>query len=224
MQIVWFASVSGLSAAALPPALAAVEWAGMPGLSFALAHTPAPADDPFLDREAPPDLVLQLYFDELGALEAALQRNSPLGAFADHASGASLTQQAMAVRRFDVPAPGKRHPHDPACTYLVGYEGPAEDFDAWLRHYLDTHARHLTGLPEVREVEVYTRLDWCSGLPWPRSTHMQRNKVVFDSPAALTAALNSPLRARMREDFLRFPPFLGHVSHHAMLTTVAFAR
>lgn len=223
MQIVWFVSVSGLPVATLGSALTAVEWSALHGLSLALAHTPAPADDPFLAREAPPDLVLQLYFDELDALEAALHRNSPLAAFADRTTGASLTQQAMAVRRFDVPAPGLRH-GGPACTYLVGYEGPAEDPDAWLRHYLDTHARHLTGLPAVRAVEVYTRLDWCSGLPWLRSTHMQRNKVVFDSPAALTAALNSPLRARMREDFLRFPRFGGGVSHHAMGTTVAFAR
>jgi hypothetical protein len=47
---------------------------------------------------------------------------------------------------------------------------------------------------------------------------MQRNKVVFDSPEALTAALNSPVRHEMRAAFARFPPFTGPISHFPMAT------
>jgi hypothetical protein len=51
---------------------------------------------------------------------------------------------------------------------------------------------------------------------------MQRNKVVFDSPAALTSALNSPVRHDMRASFGRFPPFTGPITHFPMATmTVA---
>jgi hypothetical protein len=47
---------------------------------------------------------------------------------------------------------------------------------------------------------------------------MQRNKVVFDSPAALTAALNSPVRHEMRAAFHRFPSFTGPITHFPMTT------
>ena len=47
---------------------------------------------------------------------------------------------------------------------------------------------------------------------------MQRNKVVFDDAAALTAALNSPVRHEMRADFKNFPPFEGRNSHYPMAT------
>ena len=57
----------------------------------------------------------------------------------------------------------------------------------------------------IRELEVYTRLDWVSAVPWPRLYFMQRNKVAFDSPEALTHALNSPVRHEMRADFRTFP-------------------
>jgi len=47
---------------------------------------------------------------------------------------------------------------------------------------------------------------------------MQRNKVVFDSAEALTAALNSPVRDEMRADYKQFPSFSGENAHFAMAT------
>jgi hypothetical protein len=67
---------------------------------------------------------------------------------------------------------------------------------------------------------VYTRLDWISALPFRRVNFMQRNKVAFDNEAALTHALHSPARHKMREDFRGFPPFSGRNSHYAMMTRV----
>lgn len=78
----------------------------------------------------------------------------------------------------------------------------------------------MTRFPGIRRVEVCTRIDWCGALPWTRVDHMQRNKVVFDDAAALTAALNSPVRHEMRADFADFPPFTGPVSHFPMTTRV----
>jgi hypothetical protein len=49
---------------------------------------------------------------------------------------------------------------------------------------------------------------------------MQRNKVAFDSADALTRALNSPVRHRMREDYKTFPPFTGANTHYAMVTRI----
>ena len=49
---------------------------------------------------------------------------------------------------------------------------------------------------------------------------MQRIKVAFDSPAALTLALKSPARAAMREHYHSFPAFSGKVTHFPMATLV----
>jgi hypothetical protein len=49
---------------------------------------------------------------------------------------------------------------------------------------------------------------------------MQRNKVVFDDPAALDRALHSPVRHAMRADFNAFPKFSGPNRHYAMATRV----
>ena len=45
-------------------------------------------------------------------------------------------------------------------------------------------------------------------VPW-RGRYLQRNKVAFDSRAALEAALASPVRSEMRADFAAFPPYRG---------------
>jgi hypothetical protein len=47
---------------------------------------------------------------------------------------------------------------------------------------------------------------------------MQRNKVAFDDPSALTAALASPVRHEMRAHFKALPRFSGGVTHFPMST------
>jgi|SRR5665213_876988 len=196
----------------------------VPDVHRALIFTPDATDDPYLDREPPPALAIQLYFAEIAALEAALDRSSALHALADAArfptlAGSPATQQAMLTRAFPVPDARRRPPSGAAqCTYLVSYEGIAENANEWLAHYLAHHPALMVQLPGVREVEVYTRLDWCCFLPWRRVEHTQRNKVVFDDGAALRAALASPIRNAMRADFHRLPPYRGPVRHDAMAT------
>jgi hypothetical protein len=192
----------------------------VPKLTKALVHTSSNASDPYVKDEGPPDLVLQLYFATLPDLEAATSQPSlqGLGDIATLA-GAGIAQQIMAVRSFAVPEPAFGNPAGaPYCTYLVSYEGEAQDINAWLRHYLEHHTGHMARLPGIRELEVYTRVDAVSRLPWPRLNAMQRNKVAFDSPDALTKALHSPVRHEMRADFHSFPPFTGPNYHYAMAT------
>ncbi|HXA26227.1 MAG TPA: hypothetical protein VNW90_28420 [Acetobacteraceae bacterium] len=200
--------------------------AATPGLRQALVFTPSSTSDPYLDDGPPPQLALQLYFDDIAALEAATSGH--LGELATHGAlqslgSANITQQAMAVRRYPVPDPTFRTPvGEVPCTYLVAYEGEAEDLNAWLAHYIADHPPIMARFPGIRQIEIYTCIDWCASLPWPRVRHMQRNKVVYDSPAALTSALNSPVRHDMRASFGRFPPFTGPITHFPMATmTVA---
>lgn len=190
-----------------------------PGLSRAMVHVPASAHDPMLHDGAPPALVLQAWFEGIEALEAALSPQGHLQALPGHPvlvrlGARRVSQQAMLVRRFPVPQAAVAG--TPRCTYLVAYEGPAQNLNAWLSDYISGHAPLMAQLPGVRGVEVYTRIDWCGFLPWPRAEHMQRNQVVFDSPQALEAALQSPLRARMREHYAQLPPFSGTVTHFPM--------
>ena len=194
-----------------------------PKLEKALLFTPASAHDPYLKDEVPL-FAAQLYFADIAALEAALAPTGHLQALTSRRDFPDLlerdvTQQAMVTRRFAVPEPQFRTaPGELPCTYLVAYEGTAEDLQLWLSHYITHHPPIMARFPDIREIEIYTRLDWCGSLPWRRVDYMQRNKVVFDDAAALTAALNSPVRHEMRADFREFPPFTGGNSHYPMAT------
>jgi len=197
-----------------------------PGLRKALVYTPEATVDPYLDDGPPPPLAAQLYFADIDALEDALARDGHLQALAvpdvlPSLAGAQITQQAMLTRTFAVPDPVFRTaPGELPCSYLVTYPGPAEDLNEWLSFYVSNHPSPMAKLPGIRELEVLTRIDWCGFLPWPRADAMLRNRVAFDSPAALTAALASPVRHEMRADYKRFPPFTGGNTHHPMATLV----
>ena len=199
--------------------------AATPGLSSGVIFTPSETSDPYLNDGPPPSLGLQLYFDNIAAMEAALAPDGHLQALPARTSLAGdATQQAMLVRPFPVPDPAFRTPPGKLpCTYLVAYEGQADNLNAWLAYYITSHPPIMARFPGIREIEIYTRIDWCGFLPWRRVDHMQRNKVVFDSPSALTAALNSPVRHEMRADFAKFPPFTGPNTHFPMSTQTVHA-
>ncbi len=219
----WFAFMQHaptLDAAALD-ALAA-EVAHVPGLHGGLVFSPLAEtlDGPFSGDEPAPALALQLHFATIEALEAAVAEGAVLGRLLASVPGGSVpTHQAMLQRRYPVPdAKLQTAAGQWPCTFLVKYPGPASDVNAWNGHYNKHHPPIMARFPGVRMVEIYTRIDWVTGLPWPREDFMQRNKVVFDSPAALTHALASPVLTDMRADFNSFPPFTGGNVHYPMET------
>jgi hypothetical protein len=221
MSVCWFGE--------FPAASPDLTWlseviAATSGLRQGVIFTPSSTRDPYLDDGPAPRLVLQLSFDDITALETALGRDGHLQRLRTLDLEAA-TQQAMLVRRFPVPDPVFRTPAgELPCTYLVAYEGTADDLPGWLAHYISDHPPIMARFPSIRQIEVYTRIDWCGGLPCRRVAHMQRNKVVFDSAAALTAALNSLVRHEMRAAFGRFPPFTGPVTHFPMATRTVVVK
>ena len=223
MQVCWFANIRGAPIGAETLRRLETLLAATPGMARALIHRSASTHDPYLDDGPPPALALQLYFDDIAALEAALAANGHLQALADPAVLPGVneaTQQAMLARSFPVPDPVFRTPAGaPACTYLVAYEGAAENLNVWLDYYIRSHPPIMARFPSIREIEICTGIDWIGFLPFTRVAHMQRNKVVFDDQAALTAALNSPVRHEMRADFKHFPPFTGPNTHYPMHTS-----
>ena len=204
----------------------------LPDIRRGLVFTPVAAtvEHPFSNDGTPPVLALQLYFDTLPALEAVLRPGGALTPIVGPEALPSLadcavSHQVTMVRPFPVDEPTVAPPAgERPCSYLVHYPGAAENFDAWLAHYVDHHPQIMRDFPGVREIEIYTRVDWCSLLPWAKVEHMQRNKLMFDSPAALAAALASPTILRMRADFHTFPPFSGGNRHYPMTTREVVAR
>ena len=221
MRLCWFATFRGAPVTDITRAALARVLRATPGAGEILIHTSASTHDPYLDDGPPPSLALQVYFDDIAALESAAGKSGHLQALADPAlipGIAAATQQAMLARFFPTPDPRFATP-GAACTYLVAYEGHAQDLNAWLDHYIASHPPIMARFPGIRQIEICTRIDWIGHLPFERVAHMQRNKVVFDDQAALAAALNSPVRHEMRADFANFPPFTGPTSHYPMLTT-----
>jgi hypothetical protein len=180
---------------------------------------------PFADDENPPPLALQLTFDSIEALEASAAREGALQEFMQSStfpllSHARVTHQAMISRRFPVDEPSG-DAYLEQCSYLVHYPGAANDLNSWLRHYLTHHPQIMRKFSGIREIEIFTRLDWVDVLRWERLHYFQRNKLVFDDPAALSAALMSPVIKEMRADYRLFPPFTGANVHYVLKTIQA---
>ncbi|SDV46974.1 EthD family reductase [Chitinasiproducens palmae] len=204
---------------------AAVDGTGLQQIIVHRAIASATGLDPRISEKSDaPAWVVQWYFDALDALEHAARDGGPIQRAlasslpAPHHAALS-TYQVMGVRRYTLAAPAPARDASSRCSYLVTYEGPAQDPHAWLSHYLAHHPPLMRELPGLRELEIYTRVDSATSLPFTRSDAMQRNKVVFDDPAALAVALASPIRDAMRRDFNALPPFAGGTPHCAMHST-----
>lgn len=192
----------------------------LPGIGKALVMTPAVVTDRYYDDGPPPMLMVQAYFATLQDAEAAMSARGGLALLTAREfpslAGVAGTHQVMWTRPFAVPGLGPCEDGQ-TCAFMVHYDGRPEDANAWHGFYLRHHPQIMTTFPEIREVEVYTPVEWIDELPWTRATSFQRNKVVFDTPDALEAALNSPVREKMKEDRAQFPPFDGGSIHVAMI-------
>ena len=190
---------------------------GIPQLQRAEIGVPAEIQTYHGDTPVPA-LALRLDFATLPEMEQALDEGGSVYRLARSALWHSLclddvSQQAMVRRSFvDATRAGEN-----GCDYLVHYPGQAEDFNSWLRYYLAHHPRIMRSYPEVRAVDVFTRVDWCDALPWPRVACMQRNRIAFAAPEQLLAALTSPVRQQMRQDHGQFPPYSEGSRHYPML-------
>ncbi len=195
-----------------------------PELNRALFFLPTKARDYYTDDGASPCLALQLYYENIEALEKPICARGSLQALADaklwsEIPDLCITHQAMTARDYTLrKAQSVSNTAETLCSYLVHYPGQAEDFNVWLNFYLDHHPQILRTFEGLREIEVYTRVDWRDTIGWERVEYMQRNRLIFDSTQALEAALNSSVRHKSRADFEQFPPFTGSNIHYPMLT------
>lgn len=190
---------------------------GIAGLAEGLIFTPASASDSLIAAETPPPLGLQLHFDGLESLEAAALADGVLAGLPGllpTLRGTAANVQAFWRRTWSVNEPNQAAGRQ--CSYVVHYPGPAQDPNDWHDHYIKGHVPLFQRFPGIRGVEILTGVEWVSHLPQQKVFHMQRNRVTFDSPMALTAALQSPVRHELRADFHTFPPFQGGNFHYPM--------
>ncbi|PVX75181.1 hypothetical protein [Paraburkholderia unamae] len=192
-----------------------------PALRRARLYTPESADDYYTQDGPSPIFAMQLDYDTVFDLEAPIAAGGHLQALASAGLpslvGCRVEQQAMLRRPFPVADAQARVPQGALpCQFLVHYPGHALDFDEWINYYLTHHPQIMFDFPGVREIEIFTRIDWLDAMPWTRVHYMQRNKLMFDSAQAITEAMHSPVRHAMRQDFEQFPPFKGSNIHHPM--------
>lgn len=107
-------------------------------------------------------------------------------------------------------------------SYFVRYRGSSPDPARFQAHYETQHAAILQRFPSIRSLILHRPAAWTDPFPVRRGESMLLAQMQFDSAADLDAALRSEARAQARDDFHRFPPFEGEVTHEAMVGKVIF--
>jgi len=107
-------------------------------------------------------------------------------------------------------------------SYFVRYSGTSPDPAAFQAHYETQHAAILRRFTNIRSLILHRPAPWNDPFPVRRGESMLLAQMTFDSAADLDAALRSQARREARDDFYRFPPFEGEVTHEAMTGTVIF--
>lgn len=193
-----------------------------PGLVRAELYTPAEVQTYHRDGSGPM-LALRLEFATLPELESQVCRGGFL--YREFGESTLLAQPGMRVNHQAMLTRNFRRLNTEGleielCSYLVHYPGAAENLNDWLGYYLRHHPQIMREYPSVRQINVFTRVDWYDDMPWERVDYMQRNMLSFPSAEALLAALGSPVRDKMRADSASFPAFSGGAMHYPMLTRI----
>jgi uncharacterized protein (TIGR02118 family) len=110
----------------------------------------------------------------------------------------------------------------PMVSYFVRYRGSAADPAGFAAYYQDNHSGILKRFPGIQSLVLHMPVRVIDPFPVRPAGSMLLAQMVFDSPAALDAALQSDARKEARDDFHHFPTFEGEVSHEALIGKVIF--
>ncbi len=198
----------------------------LPGLRALDLYLPEASRDPYLDDGAGPLAMVQLYFDDVPGLQSALASPGfPQAALKGQGSPAADVRAVhSAMRTHFYPVAGERQPAPltAGTSYVVRYHRPVEDEAAFNAHYVERHPPLLGEFAGIRNVICYLPVAWRDPTGLDDADIFLGNEVVFDTPAALDAALASDVRHKLREDYQTFPPFTGRNTHYAMQRTRLF--
>ena len=107
-------------------------------------------------------------------------------------------------------------------SYFVRYRGRAADPDQFNAYYETVHAKILSEFPNIQSLHLHRPSPWTDPFPVFRGDSALLAQMVFRSVQDLDVALKSEARNLAREDFARFSPFEGSVTHEAMAGKVIF--
>ena len=107
-------------------------------------------------------------------------------------------------------------------SYFVRYRGSSSDPEGFRRYYETQHAPILGQFQSIRSLILHSPSEWTDPFEVRRADSFLLAQMVFDTAGDLDAALRSQARAQARDDFHRFPPFDGDVTHEAMVGKVIF--
>ncbi len=107
-------------------------------------------------------------------------------------------------------------------SYFVRYHGSSSDPDAFHAYYETRHASILRQLPNIRSLILHRPADFADLFPVRPGETFLLAQMRFDGVGDLDAALRSAARRQARDDFHRFPPFSGEVTHEAMIGKPVF--
>lgn len=107
-------------------------------------------------------------------------------------------------------------------SYFVRYQGAPSDPAAFDAHYAGPHAALLRDFPGIRSLILHSPVAARDPFPTNDAGLHLLSQMVFDSEAALQAALDSPARQRAFADRANFPGFDGTIAHQAMRAETIF--
>lgn len=107
-------------------------------------------------------------------------------------------------------------------SYFVRYRGQSADPERFIDYYASTHAAILQRFPGIRSLVLHSPLKNPDPFPVHPAGSLLLAQMTFDTPEALSAALQSGARSAAREDFAHFPAFDGDVTHEVMHGRVIF--
>ena len=107
-------------------------------------------------------------------------------------------------------------------SYFVRYQGTPADRAAFDAHYAGQHAALLRNFPGIRSLILHSPAAARDPFPTNDGGLHLLSQMVFDSEAALQAALDSEARRRAFADRANFPTFNGTIAHQAMRAETVF--
>ncbi len=174
-------------------------------------------DDPMTNDGKGPILTLQVCFSDVDSLEAGL-RSSEFKTIADELAalpGARLSHDAMEM--LFLPVAGEDEPGEwtAPLSYVVRYHHPSVEPEAFVEFYITHHPQVEANFPDIRSIMCYVPIEFQAHADIHHENYMLGNEVVFDSTAALHAALTSPVLKDMKADSANIPDY-GHNTHFPM--------
>jgi uncharacterized protein (TIGR02118 family) len=107
-------------------------------------------------------------------------------------------------------------------SYFVRYQGTSPDPAAFTDYYGRHHAAILKRFPGIHSLILHTPSGWIDPFVVSPGDSLLLAQMTFNDVETLNAALRSDARKEARQDFARFPPFNGEVTHQAMQARVIF--